>query len=79
MLYSPALADPFESLNAHFHTARIVDAAPSVRLNGANRALIDLQSQLQAGQAKTVKKVVEPPDGSGASLVYAGYPYDPYA
>ena len=47
------------------------------RLDGANRALIELKSQLQAGQplsviGKTVEKVA-------ASLVYAGYPTDPYA
>jgi hypothetical protein len=41
--------------------------------------LIDLQSQLQAGQVKTVEKVEGLLGGSGASLVYAGYPYDPYA
>ncbi len=46
------------------------------RLDGANRALIELKSQLQAGQplsviGKTVEKM-------GASLVYAGYPTDPY-
>jgi CRP/FNR family cyclic AMP-dependent transcriptional regulator len=45
------------------------------RLDGANRALIELKSQLQAGQplsviGKTVEKM-------GASLVYAGYPTDP--
>ena len=79
MLYSPALAHPFESRNAHFHAARIADAGPSVRLKGANQVLIDLQSQLQAGQVKTVEKVEGLLGGSGASLVYAGYPYDPYA
>jgi|EndMetStandDraft_8_1072994.scaffolds.fasta_scaffold48774_2 CRP/FNR family cyclic AMP-dependent transcriptional regulator len=54
------------------------------RLDGANRALIELKNQLQAGQPrsvinKTVEKVEEMLGGSGASLVYAGYPYDPYA
>jgi CRP/FNR family cyclic AMP-dependent transcriptional regulator len=54
------------------------------RLDGANRALIELKNQLQAGQPrsvinKTVEKVEELLGGGGASLVYAGYPYDPYA
>ena len=54
------------------------------RLDGANRALIELKNQLQAGQPrsvinKTVEKVEEMLGVSGASLVYAGYPYDPYA
>jgi CRP-like cAMP-binding protein len=54
------------------------------RLDGANRALIELKHQLQAGQPrsvinKTVEKVEEMLGVGGASLVYAGYPYDPYA
>jgi CRP/FNR family transcriptional regulator, cyclic AMP receptor protein len=54
------------------------------RLDGANRALIELKNQLQAGQPrsvinKTVEKVEEMLGAGGASLVYAGYPYDPYA
>jgi len=54
------------------------------RLDGANRALIELKNQLQAGQTrsvinKTVEKVEKMLGGGGASLVYAGYPYDPYA
>jgi CRP-like cAMP-binding protein len=54
------------------------------RLDGANRALIELKNQLQAGQPrsvinKTVEKVEEMLGVGGASPVYAGYPYDPYA
>ena len=54
------------------------------RLDGANRALIELKNQIQAGQPrsvinKTVEKVEEMLGAGGASLVYAGYPYDPYA
>jgi CRP/FNR family transcriptional regulator, cyclic AMP receptor protein len=53
------------------------------RLNGANRALIQLKQQLLNGEppnevAKTVSKM----EGfliASASLVYAGYPHDPYA
>lgn len=51
------------------------------RLDGANHALIQLKSQLKTGEshnvvAKTVSKMEELL--SCASLVYAGYPYDPF-
>jgi len=54
------------------------------RLDGANHALIQLKSQLQAGQPHSVvTKTVEKMEGllaiSGASLIYAGYPSDPFA
>jgi CRP/FNR family transcriptional regulator, cyclic AMP receptor protein len=54
------------------------------RLDGANRALIQLKSQIQSGEpnsvvAKTVSKMEGLLAASGASLVYAGYPYDPFA
>ena len=54
------------------------------RLDTANQALIELRRQVQAGQPRSViEKTVEKMEGllgaSGASLVYAGYPYDPYA
>jgi len=53
------------------------------RLDGANQALIELKSQVQAGQppsviGKTVKKMEGLLGDSGASL-YAGDPYDSYA
>jgi CRP-like cAMP-binding protein len=53
------------------------------RLDAANHALIQLKSQLQAGQphsvvAKTVSKMEGLLASSGASLVYAGYPFDPF-
>jgi CRP-like cAMP-binding protein len=53
------------------------------RLDSANHALIQLKSQLQTGQphsvvAETVSKMEELLV-SGASLVYAGYPYDPFS
>jgi CRP/FNR family cyclic AMP-dependent transcriptional regulator len=61
-----------------------VAAVLARRLDGANQALIELKNQLQAGQPrsvidKTVEKVEALLGASGASLVYAGYPYDPYA
>ena len=55
------------------------------RLDGANRAIIDLKRQLQAGESRrvignTVEKVAKLLNaGADASLVYAGYPYDPFA
>ena len=54
------------------------------RLDGANKALIELKKKLQAGQPPTViSKAVEEIEvllsPSGASLVYAGYPSDPFA
>ena len=53
------------------------------RLDGANHALIQLKHQLQTGEphsvvAKTVSKM-EGLLAASASLVYAGYPYDPFA
>jgi CRP-like cAMP-binding protein len=54
------------------------------RLEGANHALIQLKSQLKTGEphdvvAKTVGKMEKLLAVSCASLVYAGYPYDPFA
>jgi len=54
------------------------------RLDAANRSLIEVKHQLQTGESlsvigKTVEKVEELLSYSGdASLVYAGYPYDPF-
>jgi len=53
------------------------------RLEGANHALIQLKGQLQAGQPHSVVvQTVARMEGllavSGASLVYAGYPFDPH-
>ena len=54
------------------------------RLDGANQALIELKHHLQATRpSSVVGKVVEKMEGllgaSGANLLYAGYPYDPFA
>jgi CRP/FNR family transcriptional regulator, cyclic AMP receptor protein len=54
------------------------------RLDGANQALIQLKKQLHAGApqnvvANTVSKIEGLLAVSGASLVYAGYPTDPFA
>src|SRR5262245_3142178 len=61
-----------------------VAAVLARRLDGANHALIQLKSQLHTGQphsmvAKTVSKIEGLLAVSGASLVYAGYPVDPFA
>jgi CRP/FNR family transcriptional regulator, cyclic AMP receptor protein len=52
------------------------------RLDGANLALVELKNQLQAGQPRIVESI-EKIEGllgpGGASLLYAGYPYNPYA
>jgi CRP/FNR family transcriptional regulator, cyclic AMP receptor protein len=54
------------------------------RLDATNQALIEVKRQLQTGQprsiiSRTVEKAEELLNYSGGgSLVYAGYPYDPY-
>jgi CRP/FNR family cyclic AMP-dependent transcriptional regulator len=49
------------------------------RLDSANQALIELKSQLEAGEPRSeIDKTVNIICAGGASLVYAGYPYDPY-
>ncbi len=54
------------------------------RLDAANHALIQLKSQLRTGEphnvvAKTVSKMEGLLVVGGASLVYAGYPSDPFS
>ena len=54
------------------------------RLDSANQALIELKRQVQPGQSRseigqTIKKMEMALTPATASLVYAGYPYDPYA
>jgi hypothetical protein len=54
------------------------------RLDDSNQALIQLKSQLQAGRPcsvieGTVERIEELRGTSGGNLVYAGYPYDPFA
>ncbi|MGH7246553.1 MAG: cyclic nucleotide-binding domain-containing protein, partial [Pseudomonadota bacterium] len=54
------------------------------RLDIANRALVGLKSQLHAGRSaieigKAVGRIEQLLSASGASLVYAGYPTDPFA
>ena len=54
------------------------------RLDSANTALVELKSELRAGQPRTeigqaIKKIEALLSPDAPSLVYAGYPYDPYA
>jgi CRP/FNR family transcriptional regulator, cyclic AMP receptor protein len=54
------------------------------RLDSANRALLDLKRQVEAGDpriivGRTIEKIEELLGASGTNLVYAGYPYDPSA
>jgi CRP/FNR family transcriptional regulator, cyclic AMP receptor protein len=61
-----------------------VAAILAQRLDRANQALIELKSQVRAGQpsseiGKTIGKIEELLGPGGANLVYAGYPYDPHA
>jgi CRP-like cAMP-binding protein len=53
------------------------------RLNGANHALVQLKQQLLTGEPQSVvAKTVSKMEGlllANASLVYSGYPNDPYA
>jgi CRP-like cAMP-binding protein len=54
------------------------------RLNVANQVVIQLKTQVQAGQSRNeIGRTIEKIEGllgpSGANLSYAGYPYDPFA
>jgi CRP-like cAMP-binding protein len=54
------------------------------RLNGANQTLVDLRRQIKAGASraeigKTVEKIEGLLGADSASLIYAGYPSDPFA
>jgi CRP/FNR family transcriptional regulator, cyclic AMP receptor protein len=53
------------------------------RLNGANRALVELKHQLLAGEPQSaIVQTVSKMEGlliASTSLIYSGYPTDPYA
>jgi CRP-like cAMP-binding protein len=54
------------------------------RLDGANRALVELKTQLRAGQpssliGETIEKMEALLSATESGLVYAGYPSDPCA
>jgi CRP-like cAMP-binding protein len=54
------------------------------RLNSANQTLVDLKRQIKAGRPRaeireTVEEMEELLGASGGCLMYAGYPFDPFA
>ena len=54
------------------------------RLDSANRSLLELKRQVQAGEppdviGRTVEKIERLLGETGANLMYAGYPSDPFA
>ncbi len=64
------------------HSVTLDDIAKILtkRVDIANQLLIDLKTQFDTGiSASNWKNHPEGPADTGASLVYAGYPYDPYA
>jgi CRP/FNR family transcriptional regulator, cyclic AMP receptor protein len=72
----PLMQDPIALL--------YVAAVLARRVDNANQALVELKRLVQAGQPRsvvgtTVEKIEELLGASGANLVYAGYPYDPFA
>jgi CRP/FNR family cyclic AMP-dependent transcriptional regulator len=78
------VANGITLLSRYPNAVRHVAIVLAHRLEQANRALIQLRSQLQAGQphsvvAETVSKMEGLLAVSGASLLYAGYPFDPFA
>src|SRR6476661_9502392 len=78
------IADAQAMLAGDPTVALYVAAILARRLDAANRSLIKVKHQLQAGASlsvigKTVERVEEQLAYSGdASLVYAGYPFDPF-
>ena len=78
------IADAAAILAGDPTVALYVAAILARRLDAANRSLIEVKHQLQAGEpsnviGKTIEKVEELLSYSGdASLVYGGYPYDPF-
>ena len=78
------VADATELLAKNPIAVLYVATVLAQRLVGANLALIQLKKQLQTDQprnvvAKTVSKIEGLLAIGGASLVYAGYPSDPFA
>lgn len=98
LMDQPHTADVRATEQSEFHVAdaqmlRAGDATVSLhvaailarRLDAANRALVEIKRQLQAGEPRRVigqmvQKVEQLlTSGGDAALVYAGYPYDPFA
>lgn len=92
LLDQPLRADVRALENSEFHVANrtallaqdlhaLSDIAPILakRIDVANQILVDLRSQLNAGPLERdwTDFNEESSNSTGASLVYAGYPYDP--
>jgi CRP/FNR family cyclic AMP-dependent transcriptional regulator len=79
------VADAETLLGSHPTATLYIAAILARRLDGANQALIEVRRQLEAGEprriiSKTVERVEELLSSSiAASLMYAGYPTDPFA
>lgn len=77
------IADATTLLAQNPIAVRYVATMLAHRLSGANRALIQLKQQLLNGEPpNVVAKTISKMEGlliASASLVYAGYPHDPYA
>src|SRR5579862_6561377 len=79
------IADASTVLANDATVALYVAAILARRLDSANSALIEVRRQLHAGESRSkIGKTVEKLQsllGSGhdASLIYSGYPYDPFA
>jgi CRP/FNR family transcriptional regulator, cyclic AMP receptor protein len=97
LLDQPHAADVRAVESSQFHVANAVtllEQNPTAllyvasvlahRLDGANRALLQLKAQLSTGKPyNVVAKTVDKMEGllalGSASLIYAGYPYDPFS
>jgi hypothetical protein len=90
-----SLAEPRRNNDAHFLRGSTVRPPPSSGLQfyatvverpegSANRAAVELKRQVEDRRlnsitCKTIDKIQELLGASGGNLVYAGYPYDPFA
>ena len=76
------IADAASLLTDDQATLLYVTVLLARRLDATNRALIEVKRQIEAGQPRSViSRTVEKAEellnyGGGASLVYAGHPYD---
>jgi CRP-like cAMP-binding protein len=76
------VADATELLAKNPIAVLYVATVLAQRLVGANHALIQLKSEIRTGEPRNVvAKTVRRMEGllTVGSLVYAGYPYDPFA
>src|SRR5262249_26828830 len=79
-----SIADARTLLTGNLAATLYVAAILARRLDGANAALAEVKRQLESGKpheaiAKTVEKIELLLSSGGGDLVYAGYPFDPFA